>query len=79
MNLGKAVFSQLMSLLPGYEFNKCVTRYKGGYRIKEFACKENFLVMSFAQLTYLDSLRDIESCLQAMSKNYITAASKTGG
>ena len=68
MNLGKTVFSQLMSLLPDYEFNKCVTRYNGDYRIKEFTCKEHFLVMSFSQLTYRDSLRDIESCLQAMSK-----------
>ena len=68
MNLGKTVFSQLMSLLPDYEFNKCVARYNGDYRIKEFTCKEHFLIMSFAQLTYRDSLRDIESCLQAMSK-----------
>jgi hypothetical protein len=68
MNLGKTVFSQLMSLLPDDEFNKCVARYNGDYRIKEFTCKEHFLVMSFAQLTYRDSLRDIESCLQAMSK-----------
>ena len=68
MNIGKTVFSQLMSLLPDYEFNKCVARYNGDYRIKEFTCKEHFLVMSFAQLTYRDSLRDIESCLQAMSK-----------
>lgn len=68
MNLGKTAFSQLMSLLPDYEFNKCVARYNGDYRIKEFTCKEHFLVMSFALLTYRDSLRDIESCLQAMSK-----------
>jgi hypothetical protein len=68
MNQGKTVFSQLMSLLPDYEFNKCVARYNGDYRIKEFTCKEHFLVMSFAQLTYRDSLRDIESCLQVMSK-----------
>jgi len=45
-----------------------VDRYNGDYRVKEFSCKEHFLVMSFAQLTYRDSLRDIESCLQAMSK-----------
>jgi transposase len=68
MNLGKPVFSQLMSLISDYEFSKCVDRYNGDYRVKEFSCKEHFLVMSFAQLTYRDSLRDIESCLQAMSK-----------
>ena len=49
MNLGKTVFSQLMSLLPDYEFNKCVDRYIGDYRIKELTCKEHFLVMSFAR------------------------------
>jgi len=68
MNLGKPVFSQLISLISDYEFSKCVDRYNGDYRVKEFSCKEHFLVMSFAQLTYRDSLRDIESCLQAMSK-----------
>jgi transposase len=68
MNLGKPVFSQLMSLISDYEFSKCVDRYNCDYRVKEFSCKEHFLVMSFAQLTYRDSLRDIESCLQAMSK-----------
>jgi len=68
MYLGKPVFSQLMSLISDYEFSKCVDRYNGDYRVKEFSCKEHFLVMSFAQLTYRDSLRDIESCLQAMSK-----------
>jgi hypothetical protein len=68
MYLGKPVFSQLMSIISDYEFSKCVDRYNGDYRVKEFSCKEHFLVMSFAQLTYRDSLRDIESCLQAMSK-----------
>jgi hypothetical protein len=78
MNQGKTVFSQLMSLLPDDEFNKCVARYNGDYRVKEFTCKEYFLVMSFAQLTYRDSLRDIESCLQAMSKKlYHSGIKKT--
>lgn len=68
MNLGKTVFAQLMSIIPDHEFNKCVARYNGNYRVKEFNCKEHFLVMSFAQLTYRESLRDIESCLHAVSK-----------
>lgn len=68
MNLGKTVFSQLMSLMPEYEFQKCVQRYNGDYRVREFTCKEHFLVMSFAQLTYRESLRDIEICLQVMAK-----------
>ena len=62
-------FPQLMSLLPDYEFNKCVARYNGDYRIKEFTCKEHFLVLSFAQLTYKYSMRDIESCLMAFKWN----------
>ena len=65
-----------MSLLPDYKFNKRVARYNGDYRIKEFTCKEHFLVMSFAQLTYRDSLRDIESCLQAVS--HTLRVSQTG-
>lgn len=76
MNLGKTVFSQLMSLLPDYEFNKCVARYNGDYRIKKFTCKEHFMVMSFAQLTYRDSLQDIESCLQAMIKKLYHSGKK---
>ena len=51
------MFSQLMSLLPDYEFNKCVARYNGDYRIKEFTCKEHFLVMSFAR----DELNELVS------------------
>lgn len=67
MNQGKTVFAQLMSFLPVYEFNKCVDRYKGNYRVRSFTCCEHFYVMSFAQLTYRESLRDIEACLTALS------------
>ncbi|MDD4404670.1 MAG: IS4 family transposase [Parabacteroides sp.] len=67
MNLGKTVFAQLMSFLPTYEFNKCVEKYKGNHRVRNFTCKEHFYVMGFAQLTYRESLRDIESCLTAFS------------
>lgn len=67
MNSGKYVFAQLMSMLPDYEFNKCVTRYNGNYRVKSFTCREHFYVMSFAQLTYRESLRDIETCTKALS------------
>ena len=67
MNQGKTVFAQLMSFLSDYEFNKCVNRYKGNYRVKYFTCREQFYVMSFAQLTYRESLRDIEACLKALS------------
>lgn len=66
MNTEKAVFTQLLSFIPRYEFDKCVARYKGNYRVKAFTCWEQFIVMCFAQLTYRESLRDIETCLRAM-------------
>lgn len=67
MNIGKTVFAQLMSFLPTYEFNKCIEKYKSIHRVRNFTCKEHFYVMGFAQLTYRESLRDIESCLTAFS------------
>lgn len=66
MNLGKTVFSQLMDYLPTEKFRQCVDRYKGNYKVKKFSCWDQFLCMSFAQLTYRESLRDIETCLRAM-------------
>jgi len=66
MNTGKTIFSQLMEFIPLYDFNKCVTRYHGDDRIKNFSCMNQFLCMTFAQLTYRESLRDIVSCLGAM-------------
>lgn len=71
MNQGVTVFSQICSLVSKYEFNKCVQRYNGNYKVQRFTCWEQFLVMSFAQLTYRESLRDIEVCLNAVgSKLY---------
>ncbi len=67
MNVGKTVFAQLMSFFPDYEFNKCITKYNGNYKVRSFTCREHFYVMSFAQLTYRESLRDIEACLKALS------------
>lgn len=67
MNLGRTVFSQLMSLLPLHTFRRCVQRYRGDYKVQSFSCFDQFLVMAFAQLTFRESLRDIESCLRAMS------------
>ena len=65
MNSGKTVFSQLMDFLPSYEFRLCVDRYHGNYKVKSFSCWDQFLSMAFAQLTYRESLRDIETCLRA--------------
>jgi len=66
MNIGRTVFSQLMDLLPMREFRKCVARYRGNYKVQHFSCLDQFLCMAFAQLTYRESLRDIEVCLRAM-------------
>ena len=67
MNKGKTIFSQIMSLMPERDFKTCVDRYKGNYRARNFSCKDQFPVMSYAQLTGRDSLRDIENCLTALS------------
>ena len=65
MNSGKSIFAQLMDFLPAYEFRQCVERYRGNYKLKSFSCWDQFLCMAFAQLTYRESLRDIEACLRA--------------
>lgn len=71
MNQGKTIFSQLMEILPLHEFRKCVNRYRGDYKVQKFTCLDQFLCMAFAQLTYRESLRDIEACLRSMqSKLY---------
>ena len=67
MNLGQTVFSQVVDHLPRYEFLQCVARYRGDYQQKSFSCWDQFLAMAFAQLTYRESLRDIEACLRSMS------------
>lgn len=66
MNSGKTIFAQLMDFIPSpYEFRRCVGRYQGSYKIKSFSCWDQFLTLAFAQLTYRESLRDIEACLRA--------------
>jgi hypothetical protein len=65
MNLGRTVFSQLVNFLPIYQFQTCVDRYQGNRYVKEFSCWDQFLCLAFAQLTYRESLRDIEACLRA--------------
>jgi hypothetical protein len=71
MHAGQTVFSQLIDFLPKREFDKCVRRYRGNYKTRTFSCFDQYLCMAFAQITYRQSLRDIESCLRAMqSKLY---------
>jgi len=71
MNQGKLVFAQLMQHLPLSTFRRCVARYQGEFKVQSFSCLDQFLCMAFAQLTYRESLRDIEVCLRAQrSKLY---------
>lgn len=71
MNEGRTVFAQLLDCLPQYEFDKCVHRYRGNFRVRKLSAYEQFAVMAFAQLTWRESLRDIETCLRALgSKLY---------
>jgi len=66
MNSGRTVFSQLIGFLPDREFRRCVHRYDGDHRLREFSCWDQYLTMAFAQLTYRESLRDIEACLRSL-------------
>ena len=67
MNIGRTVFSQIMEHLPAYEFQKCVARYRGDSHLRGFSCLDQYLAMVFAQLTYRESLRDIEACQRSVS------------
>lgn len=67
MNTGKLVFAQIMEHLPLTTFRRCVVRYQGEHKVKSFSCLDQYLCMAFAQLTYRESLRDIEACLRAQS------------
>ena len=66
MNSGRLIFSQLMDFLPLHQFRRCVQRYNGDYKVQSFSCMDHFLCMAFAQLTYRESLREIETCLRAV-------------
>lgn len=71
MNTGRTIFAQLMDFFPQYDFQACVDRYHGNRYVKNFSCRDQFLCMAFAQLTFRESLRDIEACLRAQqSKLY---------
>ena len=68
MNQGRTVFAQLINFLSPNEFNRCVARYDGNKSVRAFSCWDQFLTLAFAQLTYRESLRDIEVCLAAQPK-----------
>jgi transposase len=67
MYAGQLIFAQLVELLPRHEFNACVRRYRGDFRARGLSCRDQFLAMVFAQLTYRESLRDVETCLRSMA------------
>lgn len=69
MHNGRFVFAQVMDYLPMYEFHRCVQQYNGNYRAR-FSCLDQYLSMAFAQLTYRESLRDIEACLRSMQNKW---------
>jgi hypothetical protein len=66
MNTGRIIFSQLMDIVPKYEFRKIVNYHKGDYRVRQFKCWDQFLCMCFGQLTFRNSLRDLTSTLNAL-------------
>ena len=68
MYIGKLVFSQVMDFMPMHTFRRCVTRYQGDYKVKKFTCLDQYLCMAFAQITYRESLRDIEICLRTQEQ-----------
>ena len=76
MNAGNTVFSQLMSLIPDYELRKCIDRYRGDFHARRFTCRDQFLVMSYAQLTSSASLRSIEAQLTAFNSKLYHAGLK---
>ena len=65
MRIGKAVFAQLMDWIHPEQFRRCVTRYSGNYKVSHFSCWDQFLAMGFAQITFRESLADIETCLRS--------------
>lgn len=64
----RTVFAQILDFIPKHQFRTCVNRYGGNYRVKSFSCFDQYLTMAFAQLTYRESLRDIETCLRALDE-----------
>ena len=67
MYVGKTLFAQIMDFLPWKTFHRIVARHAGDYRVRTLTCAEHFRVLAFAQLTYRESLRDIEACLSAQA------------
>jgi len=69
MNSGKTVFRQLLQYLPRHEFNVCVRKYRGEYRVQKFTTFDQFLCLAYAQMSGRDSLRDIDTCCRTYSRS----------
>jgi hypothetical protein len=67
MYAGKLIFSQIMDFMPLQTFRRCVEKYRGNFKVRKFSCLDQFFCMAFAQITYRESLRDIEVCLRSQS------------
>lgn len=67
MYTGKLIFSQIMDFMPLQTFRRCVEKYRGNFKVRKFSCLDQFFCMAFAQITYRESLRDIEVCLRSQS------------
>jgi len=76
MNIGRTIFVQVMDHVPLHEFRRCVEQYRGDYKTQRFSSLDQFLCMAFAQLTYRESLRDIEACLRAQSSKLACETSR---
>ena len=72
MHQGRTVFAQLTDYLPRHQFNQCVERYQGNHRVRRMSCWDQYLIMTFAQLTALESLREIELGLRVQSEKLYT-------
>jgi hypothetical protein len=77
VNSGKTLFAQLMDFLPWSTFTRIVSRYGGDWRVRTLSCAEQYRAMAFAQLTYRESLRDIETCLSAQAAKLYAMGSAT--
>jgi transposase len=77
MFAGQLIFARLMEFVPRHEFNACVRRYSGDYRARGLSCRDQFLAMAFAQLTYRESLRDVETCLRSFGPKLYHAGFRT--
>jgi Domain of unknown function (DUF4372) len=79
VNLGRTLFSQVMDFVPWTSFDRIVARYGGDVRVRSLRCSEQFRVVAFAQMTYRESLRDIEACLGANLKIIRYGTARSGG